>query len=126
MTYQNATEVTLAALRKAVPELKVVSVVPNPRPRIFVRSWRTGGSAINRVLDAPIITTQVWGTDAADEAELEPIANRLRDAVYGNVGGLIRSSRRVEEVTGLYFDPDPASSAPRYTFAWRPYLRAKF
>jgi hypothetical protein len=95
------------------------------RPRLFVRAWRTGGAAVSRALDAPIITTQVWGTEAGDADDASDLASRLRDFMYG-ANGKLGPVRRVEEVSGLYWDPDPDSGAPRYTFSSRLYVRARF
>jgi hypothetical protein len=84
-----------------------------------------GGAAVSRVLDAPIIQTQVWGTDAADEDDAHDLANRLRDFLYG-ANGTMKPVRRVEEVAGVYWDPDPETGAPRFTFTSRLYIRARF
>lgn len=90
-----------------------VTEVPNPRPPVLVRSWRTGGAAVNRRLDAPIITTQVWHSTKVGAAEL---AGRIRDDLHARWG------RRLQEVSGVYYDPDPASEAHRYTFATQLWL----
>lgn len=93
--------------------------VPNPRPATFLRVWRTGGAAINRVLDAPLITVQSW---AATDKVASDNANAARDALLNNSAEMTLV-RGVEEVTGPYYDPDPVSGATRYTFTMR--LRVK-
>lgn len=93
------------------------------RPKLFVQVRRLGGAASSRVLDVPNIGTTVWGTEDEDADDCSDLANRLRDFMYGANGGS-PPVRRVEEVTGLYWDPDPISGAPRYSFATRLYIRA--
>lgn len=124
MGYRDAEAILHSFYRQVETGLEIGTTVPNPRPPLFVRAWRTGGSAINRVLDAPILTTQVWGDETADTVELLDLANRLRDALYGRLT-LIPPARHVEEVVGLYFDPDPDTGDPRYSFAARLRLRAQ-
>lgn len=90
-----------------------VTQIPRDRPVILVRSWRTGGAAVNRRLDSPIITTQVWHASKEEAADL---AGSLRDFYYASWG------RRMQEVSGLYYDPDPASEAHRYTWSTQLWL----
>lgn len=101
--------------------VEVTSRVPKDRPAKFVRVWRTGGAALNRVLDRPMITVQAWAPDDGQSFEL---ANACRELIFNNytVMPLVRG---VEEVTGLYFDPDPATGVDRYTFSIQLQARAK-
>lgn len=103
-------------------EVPVKTRVPASRPAVFVRAWRTGGAAVNRVLDRPMITVQAWAVTDADAASL---AGRCRDLVYGSYTGM-SLVRGVEEVTGLYYDPDPDVNTPRYSFTFQASVRAKF
>lgn len=114
-SFVDAEEAVAAFFRPRVVLLggRSVSEVPNPRPEILVRSWRTGGAAVNRRLDAPIVTTQVWHVSKTDAAEL---AGELRTWFYSAWG------RRMQEVSGLYYDPDPASEADRYTWSTQLWL----
>jgi hypothetical protein len=121
--FRDAVALIIPFYRQVVPELHVGSRVPSPRPPVFVRVWRTGGAASSRILDHPILTTQVWGTEDTDEDELPDIANRLRTALYGR-SSLIPPVRGVEEVSGVYEDPDPVSGAPRVTFSSQLNIRA--
>lgn len=107
-----------------IPVVSPVSVhtkVPATRPATFVRVWRTGGAAANRVLDRPIITVQVWGPDSVSAATL---AGVCREALLSE-GPSLPLVRGVEEVSGLYFDPDPSTGVDRYTFSVQLSVRAQ-
>lgn len=104
------------------PGLDAHGSVPNERPARFVRVWRTGGAAVNRVLDSPILTFQAWGIDEPDAWE---IANRARDYMFAGYTAM-PLVRGVEEVSGPYYDPDPDSDSERVTFSHRLRVRAKF
>lgn len=124
--FQDAEVLVVDFFRLVVgPDVRVGTFVPNPRPAWFVRSWRTGGAAENRALDVPLITTEVWGSENEATPDISQEASRLRDALFGR-SSLIPPARRIEEVTGLHWDPDPVSGAPRYSFTSRLWLRAKF
>jgi hypothetical protein len=97
---------------------------PNGRPRLFIRVRRTGGPALSRVLDGPIITTEVWGSEAGDEGDCAELANMLRDYLLGT-NGTVAPVRRVEEISGPYYDPDPDTGVPRYSFSSRLFIRAR-
>lgn len=86
--------------------------VPSPRLANFLRVWRSGGAADNRVVDEPLITVESWGEDdkvASDNANIA----RERILSHSSEMTLVR---RVEERVGPYYDPDPVSGSPRYTF----------
>lgn len=97
----------------------VATKVPNPRPARFVRAWRTGGAAINRVLESALITVQAWDADG----DPETLAAACRHALL-NDHRLMPLVRGVEEVGGLYYDPDPVSNVDRYTFTVQVQVRA--
>jgi hypothetical protein len=103
-------------------DVPVVTKVPKSRPGEFVRVWRTGGAASSRVLDRPIITVQAW---AANSARASDLASRCRDLLLGGYTGM-RLVRYSQEVSGLYYDPDPDSGIDRYTFAHQLNVRATF
>ncbi len=113
-------EATVGTFLRARVSVPVVSKVPATRPTKFVRVWRTGGAALNRVLDRPIITVQAW---APDDGQASELANACRQLLFNDytVMPLVRG---VEEVTGLYFDPDPATGVDRYTFSVQLQARA--
>ena len=116
MRFEDA-ELLLIEFLRSHTSLRVVSLVPGERPESFVRVWRTGGSAVNRVLDNPTLTVQVWGPDCWD------VAGQLRDAIHHN-GSQIRLLRGVEEVSGPYEDPDPATGESRVSFTIQALIRA--
>jgi hypothetical protein len=100
----------------------VVVQVPAARPARMLRVWRSGGFALNRILDQPILTVSAW--DADDSAGASALAGWAR-------GRILRSSvslapvRRVEEVGAVYYDPDPDTESTRYTFSFSAVLRAR-
>jgi hypothetical protein len=89
--------------------------VPDPRPASFVRLWVTGGSADQRILDRPTVTVQAWGGDTVEAAEL---ARKCRDVFLTRFGAR-------NEMTRPYFDPDPGTNTPRYSFTFRTRSRAQ-
>lgn len=100
----------------------VQTKVPNPRPAAFVRAWRTGGPAQNRTVETPQVTVQAWaGTDVA----ALDLAGRSRTLLLAAASrAALPLVRRVQELGGLYFDPDPTSEMPRYTFTVQLTVRA--
>ena len=92
-------------------QVPVHSRVPSSRPASFVRAWRTGGGAVNRVIDQPLITVQAW---AASDYEASELAGECRDLLLNEATGM-PLVRQVEIVSGPYLDPDPDSQQPRYS-----------
>lgn len=115
MGFVDAEERVAAFFRPALVAVggRSTTEVPNPRPDVLLRTWRTGGTAVNRRLDSPIITCQLWHVSKTQAAEF---AGELRDLFYNTWG------RRMQEVSGLYYDPDPASEADRYTWSTQLWL----
>jgi metal-dependent amidase/aminoacylase/carboxypeptidase family protein len=112
---------TTQYLRARVGATPVSTKVPNPRPGTFVRAWRTGGTARNRVLDYAQMTIECWGADKATANQLARQAHALLlDAA--SLDG-IALCRRVESGS-LYYDPDPDTAHERYTFTAFLTLRA--
>lgn len=105
-------EAVEGAFYRTVVSVPVSTKVPNPRPMEFVRAWRTGGVGGNRILDRPMITVTVTAKSSTRALEL---ANLCRDASL---------ARGAEEITGLYFDPDPDTGDPRYTYTHQRTVRA--
>lgn len=95
--------------------------VPSTRPATFLRVWRTGGAALNRVLDEPLITVESWSS--VSDGYAVDNANTARQLLL-NASGSMPLVRAVEEVTGPYYDPDPVSGVTRYTFTVRMRVRA--
>lgn len=101
--------------------IRVATEVPNPRPVEFIRSWRTGGTALNRVVDRAQITNQIWAESTVRAAAVAGEARILMLAASGALP-LVRS---VTEIAGVYADPDPATGIPRYTFTHELTIRAR-
>lgn len=89
---------------------KVVTKVPANRPAKFVRLFRTGGAADNRVLERAQLTVQGWATTTGDAFDL---TSECREAFLHQYT-LMPLVRGVEETGGLHVDPD--TGTPRYTF----------
>jgi len=99
---------------------KVVTMVPAVRPTRFVRAFRTGGAAENRVLERAQITVQGWDEDTVGAFNL---TSACREALLSNHTQM-PLVRGVSEVGGLHFDPDPDTGIPRYTFTIQLMVRA--
>lgn len=91
---------------------RVFTRVPNQRPDNFLRVWRSGGAAMNRVVDMPLITVESWGEDDTIAASN---ANLARERLLSHAVDM-PLVRRVSERVGPYYDPDPVSGAARYSF----------
>ena len=100
---------------------KVSTQVTKPRPDTFVRAWRTGGAATNRVLEEAQITVQAWAPTSVEASDLAQECRRLLLNDYTGMP-LVRG---VNEVSGVYFDPDPGTNIPRYTFTSALLVRAQ-
>lgn len=107
-------------LEMKVAPVKVHTKVPSTRSATFVRAWRTGGAATNRVLDQPLVTVQAWAPDSVAASKL---AGDCREAIL-NEYTQMPLVRRVEEVTGPYFDPDPSTGIDRYSLTFQLSVRA--
>lgn len=99
----------------------VSSQVPEPRPVRWVQLQRTGGSAINRVLEIVQITVTCWAGSDVD-AESDAMTVRMLFLEKYTLMSLVRG---VEEVSGPYSDPDPDSGSPRYSFTVRLRVRGR-
>lgn len=109
--------VTFLQARAGVP---VSTKVMRPRLDRFVRAWRSGGASTHPILDVPHITVTAWGVDATDASET---ASRCRSALLDEYTAM-PLVRRVEEIGGLYYDPDPDTGIDRYTFTVQLRVRA--
>lgn len=117
MRFPDSEVLAVGLLKATVAPVRVLTKVPATRPAEFVRVWRTGGAAANRVLDQPMITVQAWGPNA------DALARKCREAFLSN-SSLMPLVRGVEEVTGPYQDPDPATNSDRVTFTVQLQVRA--
>lgn len=84
--------------------------VPKTRPSTFVTVERTGGPALNRVVEQPMLSVQAW---AASKAAAAALADEIRWA-FLNESSALRLVRQVN-ILSTYFDPDPDSQTPRVT-----------
>lgn len=104
---------------KLVPP--VSTKIPNPRPVRFIRAWRTGGVALNRVLEQAQITVTCT---AASSVQASDDARAARSALLNDYTSM-PLVRGVEEVSGPYFDPDPDTNEDRYSFTVRVTIRGR-
>lgn len=102
----------VAFLKPVISPVKVATKVPATRPASFVRVYRTGGAALNRVLDQPQITVDAW---AASEVDAFELASKCREALLSNASQM-QLVRGATEVGGLHLNPDPGTNTPRYRF----------
>ena len=109
-----------AFLMPAVAPSKVHTAVPSTRPEKFVRIFRTGGAAENRVLERAQVTVQAWAEDTVSASGLA-IDCRMHLLENYTLMPLVRS---VTETGGLYFNPDPDTGIPRYQFTVELRVRA--
>ena len=100
----------------------VSTKVPAMRPALYARIYRTGGAAVNRVLDRPQVTVTVGAKAGSVAAERE--ASKLRKAFLNDYTQM-PLVRGVQEVTGLYYDPDPDTGEDRYSFTFQMSVRGK-
>lgn len=118
MRFPDSEAMLVQFLGMKVAPLHVGTKVPKTRPDQFVRVWRTGGAAVNRVLDQPTLTIQAWGPNSFE------IIRVCREAVL-NEYTLMPLVRGVIEITGPYFDPDPGSNTDRYSCNMQLQVRAQ-
>lgn len=113
-------EAVVADFFRAESQVDIFTKLPKQRPAEFVQVTRTGGAAVNRVLDRPIVTVTGWAADKGRAAELLGV---FRDLLQHR-SSEIPLVRGVEEATGPYYDPDPESGVPRYSVSFRMRVRA--
>lgn len=111
-----------AALAAAGQGVPVGTRVPSPRPPLFVRVERVGGSRLDRVTDRPRLNIECWGPDEEQLADLVKIARALVFAVPGWRGVVAYD---VDDVGGPNTSPDPVSGQPRAAFAVEVSLRGR-
>lgn len=102
----------IAFLKPIVAPVKVATKVPATRPALFVRVYRTGGAAQNRILEEAQITVDAW---AATEVDAFNLAAGCREALL-NDASQIPLVRGATETGGLHLTPDPDTNTPRYRF----------
>ena len=120
MNFPDVEAICIAELSPVSSPIDVSGKWPNPLPDRHVRVWRTGGSAVNRVLERPIITVTAKAESMGASFD---ILNACRQHVLNTFGSLTLV-RGVEEVGGPYYDPDPETGDDRYTFSFQLTVRA--
>lgn len=118
MKFPDSEALAVAFLHSRLAPLHVGTKVPKERPAEFVRVWRTGGAAANRVLDQPTLTIQAWGPNSFE------LIRVCREA-FLNEYTQMPLVRGVEEITGPYYDPDPGSNSDRYSCNMQLQVRAQ-
>jgi hypothetical protein len=103
---------------------KVASSVPATRPQYMVKVTLTGGSTRGQVSHDAQVTVECWaakadGTgDSVKASELARLCHGLTGSLPGAFVGPVWF-RRVQQVSGPVFFPDPDTSLPRYQFTSR-------
>lgn len=120
MRFVDAEALAVGFLKPVVFPTKVGTLVPNPRPTAFVRAYRSGGGATNRVLETANITVEGQAPTTTEAFELTA---KCREAFF-NLYTRMPLVRGVDEAGGLYFAPDPTTNIPRYRFTMALRLRA--
>jgi len=113
-------EAIVAGFLRDRTSIDVRTLIPNPRPSEFVRVWRTGGGAVNRVLDQPLVTIQGWASNKGRAAE---VTGECRDLILHHSSDM--DLVRGVEMTGFYYDPDPDTGTARYSVTFRMNVRAQ-
>lgn len=99
-------------LKPVTAPAKVASLVPDPRPATFVRAFRSGGAAVNRILENAQITVEA---EAGNRDDAFDLASACREHFQHHYT-LMPLVRGVSETGGLYFAPDPDTNIPRFRF----------
>jgi len=120
MSLPDVEAVAVAFLRMRIAPVKAATKVPNPAPASFVRVFRTGGAAVNRVLEEAQITVDAEA--ATGEAAFE-LASKCRESFLHHYT-LMPLVRGVNEVGGLHYSPDPETNKPRYRFTVALWVRS--
>lgn len=111
-----------AALTASGLVVPVRTRVPDPRPPLFVRIERIGGSRLDRITDRPRIDVECWGPDEGAVADLVRVVRALVFAIPGWRGAVAYD---VVDVGGPNSSPDPVSGQERSSFAVEVSLRGK-
>lgn len=120
MAFGSIIATLLPSLEERVPGVPFVTEVPASRPAEFVRIWRNGGQAQNRVVDLPFVSVETW---AATASRADDISDAVRHVLLHDAPGLGRI-RGATEIAGPYEIPDPDSGTPRVRFTVQLTVRA--
>ena len=112
ITFPDAESLVIDHLNDNMTE-PVHGTVPNPRPDTFVTVTRTGGPKRNIVTDEPTLTVDSWAQTKATAHDLAQEARGLINSLLGqSLNGV--PVKRVDELAGPAWFPDPLSDQPRY------------
>ena len=100
----------------------VATKVPTTMPDSMVRVSLTGGTRENIVTDRPQLTVECWAGSTVTASSLARSCHGLMHSAAGFTVGDVWV-RRVEDVGGVQFFPDPDTAKPRYQFTVRWHVR---
>lgn len=112
MSLPDVEAMVVTFLKPIVAPTKTASLVPAERPDLFVRAFRSGGSAVNRILENAQVTVEA---EAPTRDEAFDLASACREHFQHHYT-LMPLVRGVSETGGLYFAPDPDTNIPRFRF----------
>lgn len=100
----------------------VATKVPATMPATMVRVSLTGGTRGNLITDRPQLSVEVWAATSTTASDVARTCHGLMHSAAGSVVGGVWV-RRVEEVGGVQYFPDPDSAKDRYIFTVRWHVR---
>lgn len=123
IVFADAAALVIDYLKSAMPTMTVAHDVPNPRPDVFVRVYRTGGPRATIVTDAAQVSIESWAPDA-DTAmtNAQTARGHINDLPGRVVDGI--TFYRVDEFSGPAELPDPVSTSRRVTWTASVHLRS--
>ncbi|MFD7516089.1 hypothetical protein ACFV85_14980 [Streptomyces niveus] len=124
MPFPDASALLAAYLRPLVAPVRVVSRVPDPRPKQLVQVRRVGGAAIWPVRDGALMDVWCWDPD---DASAMALALGVRAHVWALAGTTLLDGvtcYRVQEFLAPRMDDDPVTNSPRVWATYRLELRA--
>lgn len=115
---------------EAVTGIICVTKVPDPRPKRFIRTLRTGGFRRDSITDVARITFECWNTNSTnaerDTQVLRDLFSRSRGSYLTTASGARYKIHDVDEVAGPADDSDTTSGTARYTITLEIHLRGRF
>lgn len=112
------------ATRAPYTQVKAYTNVPNPRPAMWVRVLRTGGTR-DFIIDRPSITLEAWAETGVAAMSLMQLVRGLMHAIdQVTYGGATHQFYDPEEFSGPANLPDPESGQERYTETFSVGVRA--
>jgi len=124
VTFPDAAALVIGHLRTVVPNLTFAHDVPNPRPAVFVRVFRTGGPKATIVTDAAQLSIESWAPDVdVAIANAMTVRAQLNDMPGRTVAGV--AVYRVDELSGPAELPDVVSTSRRITWTVAVHVRGQ-